>query len=257
MCLGTYSGDTCARADAPLNTWIKFLYTYHPNASPRGNVRVEYTSSSGAVIVWTATNNKMENNFGTRKIAFGTSVSANCAGYPGQFVQLYANSCKRPIFDTAGFIFLFMKASEVDISTLLQAIADGVKLQPRVSPSGYIDFYVRQECNASRDVICQECQACGPASYDNNTCGASYGNDRLDTQCALCPADSYEGTLTIRRRPPFLPYTFMCVEFRSTILPIPSIAMALSSISMAVRDMRGRVLNIHHTLSSCVFMFPF
>jgi hypothetical protein len=124
----------------------------------------------------------MENNFGTRKIAFGTSVSADCAAYPGQYVQLYPNPpCKRPIFDTAGFIFLFMKASEEDISILLQAIADGVQLQPPVSPSGYIGFYVRQECNASRDVICQECQTCGPGFYANNTCGASsidiYNND--------------------------------------------------------------------------------
>jgi len=46
MCLSTYSGETCARADAPLNTWIKFFYTYHPSALPRGNIRVEYTSSS-------------------------------------------------------------------------------------------------------------------------------------------------------------------------------------------------------------------
>ena len=53
------------------------------------------------------------------------------------------------------------------------------------------ESYVKQECNASRDVICQECQTCGPGFYVNNTCGASYGNDRLDTQCALCPADSY------------------------------------------------------------------
>ena len=53
------------------------------------------------------------------------------------------------------------------------------------------DKYVERECNASRDVICQECQVCAAGFYVNNTCGASYGNDRLDTQCALCPADSY------------------------------------------------------------------
>jgi hypothetical protein len=40
-------------------------------------------------------------------------------------------------------------------------------------------------------VICQECQTCGPGFYANNTCGANYSNDRLDTQCALCPAGSY------------------------------------------------------------------
>ena len=60
------------------------------------------------------------------------------------------------------------------------------------------DAYVRLECNASRDVICQECQACAAGFYANNTCGVSYGNDRLDTQCAVCPADFYcpGGSLT-------------------------------------------------------------
>ena len=51
--------------------------------------------------------------------------------------------------------------------------------------------YVKQECNASRDVICQECQTCAPGFYANNTCGTNYSNDRLDTQCAVCPAGSY------------------------------------------------------------------
>ena len=53
------------------------------------------------------------------------------------------------------------------------------------------DAYVRHECNASRDVICQECQTCGPGFYANNTCGTNYSNDRLDTQCVPCPAGSY------------------------------------------------------------------
>jgi hypothetical protein len=52
-------------------------------------------------------------------------------------------------------------------------------------------FFVRQECNASRDVVCQQCQVCAAGFYANNTCGVSHGNDRLDTQCAVCPADSY------------------------------------------------------------------
>ena len=52
-------------------------------------------------------------------------------------------------------------------------------------------FFVRHECNASRDVICQQCQTCPPGQYANKTCGVSYANDRLDTQCAVCPADSY------------------------------------------------------------------
>jgi hypothetical protein len=52
-------------------------------------------------------------------------------------------------------------------------------------------FFVRHECNASRDVICQQCQTCPPGQYANNTCGVSYGNDRFDTQCSVCPADFY------------------------------------------------------------------
>jgi hypothetical protein len=51
--------------------------------------------------------------------------------------------------------------------------------------------YVRLECNASRDVVCQRCQTCGAGLYANNTCGMHYGNDRLDTQCAACPADFF------------------------------------------------------------------
>ena len=50
---------------------------------------------------------------------------------------------------------------------------------------------MKNECNASRDVICEHCQTCGPSSYANNTCGANCGNDPLDTQCALCPTDFY------------------------------------------------------------------
>ena len=55
----------------------------------------------------------------------------------------------------------------------------------------YVKTYVQAECDASRDVICQQCQTCPPGQYANNTCGVSYGNDRFDTQCAVCPADSY------------------------------------------------------------------
>jgi hypothetical protein len=51
--------------------------------------------------------------------------------------------------------------------------------------------YVLQECNASRDVICEECKTCGQGFFANNTCGPNYSNDRLDTECAVCPAGSY------------------------------------------------------------------
>jgi len=51
--------------------------------------------------------------------------------------------------------------------------------------------FVKQGCNASRDVICQECQTCTPGFYVNNTCGTNYSNNRLDTQCVPCPAGYY------------------------------------------------------------------
>jgi hypothetical protein len=51
--------------------------------------------------------------------------------------------------------------------------------------------YVRHECNASRDVICHQCQTCRPGFFANNTCGANYSNDRLDTQCSSCPEDYF------------------------------------------------------------------
>jgi hypothetical protein len=54
-----------------------------------------------------------------------------------------------------------------------------------------VSTFVKHECNASRDVVCQQCQTCAAWFYANNTCGESYGNDRLDTQSAECPADYY------------------------------------------------------------------
>ena len=60
--------------------------------------------------------------------------------------------------------------------------------------------FVKQECNASRDVICQECQKCKPGFYANNTCGANYSNDRLDTQCVACPENYFcPGTSTLQQ----------------------------------------------------------
>jgi hypothetical protein len=62
------------------------------------------------------------------------------------------------------------------------------------------NVYVLQECNASRDVICQVCQTCGPGFYANNTCGINYGNDRLDTQCVSCPENAFcPGTTTFQK----------------------------------------------------------
>jgi hypothetical protein len=61
----------------------------------------------------------------------------------------------------------------------------------KITLRSFCDPYVRHECNASRDVICQKCQTCGLGFFVNNTCGANYINDRLDTQCVPCPAGSY------------------------------------------------------------------
>ena len=59
---------------------------------------------------------------------------------------------------------------------------------------------MKQECNASRDVVCQQCQMCSARFYANNTCGVSYANDRLDTQCAVCPAvDTRAGHVILGR----------------------------------------------------------
>jgi hypothetical protein len=193
LCVSTWTGgEACARADAPLNTWIKVSYVYHPSSSPRHKLQVEYTSSSGVETVSTGTGNgQIESFFTMRKCAFGTSVSAGCATYHS-FVNLYNYaSCDRPIFDVAGFHFLQTRASDSDVSVLLQAIADGLQLHPRVLRYENFDFYVRHECNASRDVICQQCQTCRQGFFANNTCGANYSNDRLDTQCVSCPEDAF------------------------------------------------------------------
>ena len=51
--------------------------------------------------------------------------------------------------------------------------------------------FVRHECNAVRDVVCQRCQLCSVGFYANNTCGQNYGYGRLDTQCALCTSNFF------------------------------------------------------------------
>ena len=221
MCLSTYSGETCARADAPLNTWIKFFYTYHPNASPRGNVQVEYTSSSGAVIVWKATNNKIENDFATRKIVFGTSVSNNCAAYYSH-IQLYeSQACDRPIFDTAGFYFIPALASNSDINAIYKAIANGVHLKDlplqdsckQCNTDSFKDYIGNLRAS---DIVCPSCDPnakspvasvsvsaclCQNGFYDdrNNTCQqctsgkykAVAANHTEDLElCQLCPANT-------------------------------------------------------------------
>jgi hypothetical protein len=60
--------------------------------------------------------------------------------------------------------------------------------------------YVRHECNTSHDVICQECETCGQGFYKNQTCGANYSNNRLDTQCSACPENYVcPGTTTFQQ----------------------------------------------------------
>ena len=79
-----------------------------------------------------------------------------------------------------------LQVGEVEVYGYFAAVA-----QPR---------FAKQECNASRDVICQECQTCGQGFYTNNTCGANYSNNRLDTQCSHCPEDYFcPGTNTFQQ----------------------------------------------------------
>jgi hypothetical protein len=43
-------------------------------------------------------------------------------------------------------------------------------------------------------------ETCRPGFFANNTCGANYGNDRLDTQCSSCPEDYFcPGTNTFQQ----------------------------------------------------------
>jgi hypothetical protein len=76
LCIRTWSAEnTCTVANAPLNTWIRVAYKYHPSASPRSRLVVEYTDSSGGVISSSGTNNNaIQNSFCTRKILFGYSA---------------------------------------------------------------------------------------------------------------------------------------------------------------------------------------
>jgi len=93
-----------------------------------------------------------------------------------------------------GFIFYKLTlVSSTDVSNILLGIADGLQYgtHPVIPKYRNANFYVEKECNSSHDVICKECQMCGVGFFDNNTCGVNYGNDRLDTQCAACPAAYY------------------------------------------------------------------
>ena len=107
LCVSTWTGgEACARADAPLDTWMKVAYVYHPSSSPRHNLSIEYTLSSGVETVSTGIGSgQIESSISMRKCAFGISVSGNCAYYHS-FVQSYGNPyCDRPIFEVAGFHF--------------------------------------------------------------------------------------------------------------------------------------------------------
>ena len=87
---------------------------------------------------------------------------------------------------------LYTRGQKLRITEYNGIIGYDLKLTFAVFPDlPYGERYVNNECNASRDVICQECQTCGVGFFANNTCGANYSNGRLDTQCAVCPAGSY------------------------------------------------------------------
>lgn len=54
-----------------------------------------------------------------------------------------------------------------------------------------VTFYVQEECNDTRDVICNECQICPTSFYVQHQCGLEYGNDRKDTLCVECPENFF------------------------------------------------------------------
>ena len=69
LCVSTWTGgEACARADAPLDTWMKVAYVYHPSSSPRHNLSIEYTLSSGVETVSTGTGSgQIESSISMRK----------------------------------------------------------------------------------------------------------------------------------------------------------------------------------------------
>ena len=54
-----------------------------------------------------------------------------------------------------------------------------------------VTFYVHEECNATRDVICKDCQICPASFYAQHQCGLDYANDRKDTLCVECPENFF------------------------------------------------------------------
>jgi len=136
-------------------------------------------------------------NFGASGITLGYIEFTLPSGYsfveidaPGRGTQeLYISGVRYACNSQCKVIAPYIPGDKVRFSEEWGVITYAIKISVFRLPS--LPNYVQQECNASRDVICQECQTCGVGFFANNTCGANYSNGRLDTQCAVCPAGSY------------------------------------------------------------------
>jgi hypothetical protein len=125
------------------------------------------------------------------------SCSSQCHVINSQWISLKSASGNLRFFPTSTFqnqeksILLFQESVVTQyIKITIHAVYNGITMRTGVTVAT-LRLFVRQECNTSRDVICERCQTCVSGFFVNNTCGQSYGNDRLDTQCAVCPADFY------------------------------------------------------------------
>jgi hypothetical protein len=144
---------------------------------------------------------------------------------------------------------------------MLQAMADGLQFHPVVPGFRNVDYYVKQECNASLDVICGECQECPVGFYANVTCGQSYGNDRLDTSNdvrAVSGGEEHERpyiTAGVRGHS-WLHHRSSGVHGtkragRRTVLSVRSGVVQIHSRFPCLHVLRGLVLQEHHSGSVC------
>jgi hypothetical protein len=154
---------------------------------------------------WMGQWNNAASIVGILPIAYNTVEVAFYAGYHGE-VWLQIDGVTKAIAKTlcnlgdAGSlvdncrsetVIYKQKYSAGQVLKLIESGIGGIGSDLKITLQQACDTYVRNECNASRDVICQECETCLPGFFTNNTCGANYSNDRLDTQCVPCPAGSY------------------------------------------------------------------
>ena len=55
-----------------------------------------------------------------------------------------------------------------------------------LDPTVHEHAYVRVDCHAAHNVVCEKCDVCEPGTFPNRTCGLVFENDRRDTECLNC-----------------------------------------------------------------------